>query len=144
MENGEAVVFDRETGVTLGQAVAASCGLPGLSPPIRVGERCYFDGGLRSALNADLLTGCEAVVLLCFSPPGPRGDRMLARAHAQMDLLSSRGAKVKIISPDEAGLAAIGPHTMDVTRRPDVAQAGARQGAVLASDILDFSNAFAS
>ncbi len=140
VESGEAVVFGRGTGATLGQAVAASCSLPGLSPPVRVGERRYFDGGMRSALNADLLTGCEAIILLCFTPSGPRRDRVLARAHAQMALLGSRGgATVKIISPDEAGLAAIGPRTMDVTRRRSVARAGTRQGAMLAADIRGFT-----
>ena len=141
--SGEAVVFGRDSGATLGQAVAASCSLPGLSPPVDVGGRRYVDGGMRSTSNADLIVGCEAVLLLCFTPPGPAADRIIARAQAQAELLISRGAKVRIISPDEAGLEAIGARTMDVTRRPGVAQVGTVQGAGLAADLLAFSTTLA-
>jgi len=142
--NGEAVVFGRDSEATLGQAVAASCSLPGLSPPVGVGGRRYIDGGMRSASNADLIAGCDAVLLLCFTPSGPAADRMIVRARAQAELLISRGTEVKIISPDERCLAAIGARTMDVTRRPDVAQAGTVQGAALAADLVAFSTALAS
>ena len=140
--SGEAVAIDRSTGATLGQAVAASCSIPGLSPPVRVGERRFLDGGMRSTANADLIVGCRTVLLLCFNPPGSAGARILAGAHAQIALLEQGGAAVKTISPDEASLSAIGSRTMDLARCGDVVAAGTRQGAALANDVRAFSAAF--
>ncbi len=141
--SGAVVIFSRETKATLGQAIAASCSLPGLSPPVSVGERRYLDGGLRSVSNLDLLGSCETVIVLCFRPPGPVGDRMLARTHSQAEVLAAKGVRVRIIPPDDACLAAIGPHTLDILRRPDVAYAGTLQGASLADDLLRFSGPLA-
>jgi NTE family protein len=88
-----------------------------------------MDGGMRSAANADLACGFDAVLVLCFHPSGPPGDRMLTRVAAQSEALVRGGARVRVVSPDEASLAAIGPHTMDLVRRPEVARAGMAQGA---------------
>jgi len=121
---GGTVLFDRDSGATLAQAVAASCSVPDLSPPVTIGDTSYFDGGMRSTANADLIVGCQTVLLFCFTPSGPAAERIISRSGAQADLLTAAGIRVKIISPDEACLAAIGTRTMDVTRRPSVAQAG--------------------
>ena len=62
--SGEFVVFDRDSGVSLVDAVGASCAVPGVWPPVTIGGRRYVDGGVRSAVNADLAAGAEAVVVL--------------------------------------------------------------------------------
>src|SRR6185295_7610804 len=54
-QTGEPVIFDRDSGVDLTDAVAASCA-SGL--PYRIGDSRYIDGGYRSnADNADLAAG---------------------------------------------------------------------------------------
>lgn len=63
-DTGEFRVFDHTSGVSLVDAVAASCAVPGVYPPISVGPRRYVDGGVRSATNADLAEGCERIVIL--------------------------------------------------------------------------------
>ena len=45
-ETGELVVFDRGSGVQLVDAVAASCAVPGVWPPVTIGDRRYIDGGV--------------------------------------------------------------------------------------------------
>jgi NTE family protein len=50
--------------VTLVDAVAASCSVPGVWPPTTIGGRRWIDGGVRSATNADLAAGYERVVVL--------------------------------------------------------------------------------
>jgi NTE family protein len=42
---GEVVIFTRDSGVTLVDAVAASCAVPGIWPPATIGDRRYVDGG---------------------------------------------------------------------------------------------------
>ncbi|MEH1127592.1 patatin-like phospholipase family protein [Micromonospora sp. CPCC 206061] len=55
-DTGEFVVFDRDGGVSLVEAVAASCAVPGVWAPVPIGERRFIDGGMRSAANADVVT----------------------------------------------------------------------------------------
>ncbi|MGB6764737.1 patatin-like phospholipase family protein, partial [Mycobacterium sp.] len=50
---GELVVFDRDSGTDLVDAVAASCAVPGAWPPVTIGERRYMDGGIGSTINLD-------------------------------------------------------------------------------------------
>ena len=57
-------VFDAGSGVELVDAVAASCAVPGIWPPVTIGSRRFMDGGVRSPTNADLAAGIDAVVVL--------------------------------------------------------------------------------
>ena len=51
---GELAVFDRDAGVPLTLAVAASCAVPMVWQPVTIDGRRYMDGGTRSPTNADL------------------------------------------------------------------------------------------
>ena len=67
---GEPAVFDRDSGVDLADAVAASCSS---GRPYRIGDGLYIDGGYRSnAENADLAAGYARVLVLA-----PFGGRSL-------------------------------------------------------------------
>src|SRR3954451_16522161 len=57
-------VFDRDAGVDLVDAVAASCAVPLVWPPISVDGYAYVDGGVRSPANADLAAGADRVVVI--------------------------------------------------------------------------------
>ena len=58
----------------LPDAVLASTAIPGVFPPVRIGERHYVDGGAYSATSLDLAVeaGCEAI--LCIAPLGYKSD----------------------------------------------------------------------
>ncbi|MEV7546177.1 patatin-like phospholipase family protein, partial [Streptomyces sp. NPDC089915] len=58
---GESAPFDRERGAGLVDAVAASCAVPGVWPPVTIDGRRYVDGGIRSSVNADLASGYRRV-----------------------------------------------------------------------------------
>jgi len=131
--DGKTVILRRDCGATIAAAVAASCSLPGLSPPVSIGGRRYMDGGMRSTVNADLACGFDSILVLCFHPAGPVSERIAARVAAQSEVLVASGARVHVITPDAASLAAIGPRTMDVMRRPGVARAGLAQGVAAAA-----------
>lgn len=120
---GEAQVFDRESGVALTEAVAASCAVPLVWPPITVNGRRYIDGGIRSIANADLATGCDRVVVLA---PVTIALRRRSRIANQ---LSELGPSVRsvVISPDADARRAIGRNVLDPAQRAASARAGHRQ-----------------
>ena len=61
---GELVVFDRDSGVGLVDAVAASCAVPGAWPPVTIAGRRYMDGGVGSSVNLGVARDCDAAVIL--------------------------------------------------------------------------------
>ena len=63
-DDGEFVVFDRDAGVSLVDAVGASCAVPGVWPPVTINGRRYMDGGMRAPANVDLAAGYDRVVVL--------------------------------------------------------------------------------
>jgi len=120
---GEFVVFDREQGVDLVDAVGASCAVPCVWPPVTIGGRRYVDGGVRSPVNADLAAGCDEVVILApvtaSFGPSTRIGRQIA----------GLGAQVVLIQPDKAAKQAFGRNVLDPARRAPAARAGHAQAA---------------
>ena len=139
--DGSLRVLGRDSGGTLAQAVAASCSLPGISPPITIAGRRYMDGGFGSVANVDLARGYDCVLVICFRPAGPQGERMTARLEQQVSALRADGAAVEVIFPDVAVQDAIGANTMDVRRRPAVTRAAMAQGRALADTVGIFLTA---
>ncbi|GAA5534290.1 patatin-like phospholipase family protein [Deinococcus aluminii] len=131
--SGEERVFDRDSGVPLVLAVAASCAVPGVWPPVTIGEHRYMDGGVRSVTNADLASGYGRVLVLSLL--GLEGAQTLPLEAAR---LRESGAAVHVVGPDAASLEAIGPNVLDPARRPATAQAGLEQGRRLAAEIKAF------
>lgn len=66
---GEVVIFTRDSGVTLVDAVTASCAVPGIWPPASIGDHRYVDGGVRSSANADLAAGADQILLITPTLP---------------------------------------------------------------------------
>jgi NTE family protein len=129
---GEFVVFDRDAGVPLLDAVAASCAVPGVWPPATIGGRRYVDGGMRSPVNADLAAGSRRIVALA---PLTRGIGPITPLARQVRELRAQGATVVVVSPDEASRRAIGRNVLDPGRRGPAAQAGRAQAATVAAAV---------
>jgi NTE family protein len=129
---GEFVVLDRDTGVPLVEAVAASCAVPGVWAPVTTGGRSLVDGGLRSPVNADLAAGCDQVVVLA---PMVRAIGPMIRVGTQVAALRAQGARVALVSPDTAALAAIGRNVLDPARRAAAARAGRAQAASAVAEV---------
>ncbi|MCT2585486.1 patatin-like phospholipase family protein [Actinophytocola gossypii] len=122
-ESGEFRAFDRDSGAPLVRAVAASCAVPGVWPPVTIDGRRYVDGGMRSGSNADLAAGYDRVVVLS---PLPRGIGHMTPAATQVEALAAR-SRVELVSPDRAALAAIGRNVLDPAKRAAAARAGLAQ-----------------
>lgn len=63
-DTGEPQIWDRASGVPLLSAVASSCAMPGIYPPVTINGRRYIDGALRSGTNADLADGARVLVIV--------------------------------------------------------------------------------
>ncbi len=130
---GAAVVFDRDSGVSLVDAVAASCAVPLVWPPVTINGHRYIDGGVRSVANVDLVKGCDRVVVLA---PTTAALRRADRPDAQVAGLGA-GIRSIIVSPNAASRAAIGPNVLDPARRALAAQAGRAQAADVADRVRE-------
>lgn len=130
---GELALFDRATGVPLVDAVAASCAVPGVWPPVTIDGRRYVDGGARSLANADLAAGHDRVlVVVPMALEGPDRDQL----DAELAILAGTG-KTRVTAADDASLAAIGPNPLDPSRRAAAYRAGLAQGEAAAADVAE-------
>ncbi|MBQ1059700.1 MULTISPECIES: patatin-like phospholipase family protein [Micromonospora] len=130
--SGEFVVFDADSGASLVDAVGASCAVPGVWPPVTIGDRRFVDGGVRSPVNADLAAGCERVVVLA---PTRAAVGPMPRLSAQVTALRAAGARVAVVSPDRAARTAIGRNVLDPARRAASARAGFAQADTVAAEV---------
>jgi NTE family protein len=134
---GELVTFDRDSGVGLVDAVAASCAVPGVWPPVTIGDRRYMDGGVGSSVNMALANDCDVAVVLApsgRSAPSPFGGG------AAEEVGAFGGSTFGVFADDES-LAAFGRNPLDPACRKPSALAGREQGRRVAGDIADFLGA---
>lgn len=129
-EDGGFRLWTKAAGVGVTRAVASSCSVPGVYPPITIDGRRYIDGGMRSSTNADMAAGYDVVVIVAVRAGGT--GEVAARIQAKLDeevlTLQDGGATVVVIGPDDASLEAFGPNLMDFRHRPAAAEAGLAQG----------------
>ncbi len=139
--SGGFVVWDEGSGAPLGRAVASSCAVPGIFPPITIDGRRYIDGGMRSATNADLAKGHQRVLVLSLMNPATMAGPMSAIAAGFEDELAAireAGGAVEVIFPGPDAAAAIGPNLMDPSMVTPASEAGERQGSLVADRLADF------
>jgi NTE family protein len=127
---GEFVVFDRSGGVDLTDAVAASCAVPLVWPPVPINASAYMDGGARSATNADVASGADIVVVIAPI------TRSVSRTHSISAQLGRTGAtRTVVLAPDAGARRAIGRNVLDPAHRPASARAGLAQAASVADEV---------
>jgi NTE family protein len=133
-DTGELVAFDRDSGVELVDAVAASCAVPGVWPPVTIGKRRYMDGGVGSTMNMALAEDCGSAVVLVplgESAPSPFG----ADPAVEVDAFGGRSLGV---FADKNSLKAFGDNPLDPACRVPCAKAGREQGRRVAAEIAQF------
>lgn len=140
-ETGAFQLWTKSSGVGVVRAVASSCSVPGVYPPVTLNGRRYIDGGMRSSTNADMAIGHELVLVLAVrlgAAGGALGERIAQRFAEEVESLKEGGATVVTITPDETSIAAFGTNLMDFRRRPDAAKAGLAQGKAHAKDMAAY------
>ncbi|WP_438803281.1 patatin-like phospholipase family protein [Frankia gtarii] len=105
LETGQPVVWDRNSGIALPVAVAASCAMPVAYPPVTIDGRRYMDGALGGGSHTHLTAGADTVVII-----EPLAHRFGSPAEP------AGAATVLRIVPDEAAQNSLGPDLGDRTR----------------------------
>ena len=141
---GRRVVFGEPASpdASVGQAVEASCAVPGIFRPITIGARTYVDGGVWSPTNLDLVPAGSGDSVLCLTPTGGVGAvrsmtfpwRAVSRSATTLEaaVVRRRGAAVQVIAPDRDSARAMGEDLMNPKRSDRALAAGYRQGQSLA------------
>ncbi|UQA91025.1 patatin-like phospholipase family protein [Streptomyces halobius] len=129
---GQRTAFDDASGVGLVDAVAASCAVPGVYPPVTLDGSRWIDGGVHSSANADLAAGYARVVVV--APMAVSGGP-IDGPHSQGARLARQGTRVCVITPDRAARSAFGRNVLDPAKRADAARAGRRQSTAHAEKI---------
>jgi NTE family protein len=136
-ETGETKIFDRLSGTTLIDAVAASCAVPGIWPPVTIDGRRYMDGGARSSDNADLALGYARSMIV--SPMGTARPEVTGESlEQQVETLRNAGGKTYLVEPDQASKNAIGLNSLAPETRTPAARAGRSQGHAIAEEVALF------
>lgn len=137
-ESGRRTPFGRlgSPRAQIGDAVAASCAIPGFYRPVRIKGRRYVDGGVCSVSNMDLVAGRGLDLVICLNPltsvseggwPGPLDlipslTRRASRGRLQREERKVRryGTEVVIVEPTVEDHAAMGRNWMNAERRQHV------------------------
>lgn len=135
VSTGEFLTWDGTSGVPIELAVAASCSVPGILPPVTIDGPRYMDGGVRSVSNADLAEGYDRIVIIAPSgaADNPFDNNASGQLKDEVAGLNAAGSIVAMFLPDADALAASGPNRMDVAFLKPAAEAGLRQ----AHDVAD-------
>ncbi len=137
LADGRRTVFGGDAGLpdgaTWGDAVAASCSIPGVFAPVEVGDEPYVDGGAHSPTNADLLADDDLDLVIVSSPMSSarrsahRGLDAPVRAGYRLRLAAElrrlRPTPVVSFQPTGPVLRKAGLNAMDPSIRVPVARA---------------------
>lgn len=85
LDSGETVEFGSpgHDDVPISIAVQASTALPGLFPPVHIGDRYYVDGALIKTLHASVALKEGAELVLCINPLVPFDAELAAHRNAR-------------------------------------------------------------
>ncbi|WP_434616014.1 patatin-like phospholipase family protein [Arthrobacter sp. A5] len=136
---GERRVFTKDSrafkdnGISLVDAVAASCAVPTVWPPVTIGAHRYIDGGTLSGTNTntDLAAGCDVVVVLA---PIAMSLRKRWSVAGQLAALGP-SVRTLLITPINAAKQAMGRNSLDPAFRETAARAGKDQAATVADAV---------
>jgi NTE family protein len=134
--NGRRVVFGAPGApkASVADAVQASCAIPAVFKPVRIGGREYVDGGTWSVTNLDAAPVSRGTRVLCLEPTGAlglRGAAFRVATEIELQALRRRRAEVQRVMPDRES-AALMTLLMDGGPLPKVIAAGYAQGLALA------------
>ena len=129
---GSLEAFDADAKATLLEAVAASCAVPFVAPPVTAAGRRWIDGGSRTTTNLHLAADHRHILAVSPIPtavgPHPSAQRQAAQ-------LAARGAEITLLTPDHASRRAMGRDMTADARRPAAARAGHAQVTALARTV---------
>ena len=134
--DGARVVFGREGSppASLASAVLASCAIPGYFAPITIGGIEYFDGGVHSSTNVDVLKAQELDTVVVVSSMSASHGRAIGadgflrwsvhrRLEREIGHLEANRTSVIRLEPGPGSRHAMGVWAMAENRAPQVIEA---------------------
>jgi NTE family protein len=137
--SGRRVVFGAPGAprASVADAVTASCAIPWVFAPVRIGDREYVDGGVWSVTNLDAAPAQRDTEVLCLDPTAslrsPLRQAFRVAISVELQILRRRGARVRHVGPDAEAAEAMGTDFMAPGPAAAALAAGHRQGRALAS-----------
>jgi NTE family protein len=137
--SGRRVVFGAPGAppASVGEAVAASCAIPWVFAPVRIGEREYVDGGVWSVTNLDAAPARRDTRVLCLDPTASLTSALRQALRVavavELQILRGRGARVDHVTPDDEAAGAMGTEFMAAGKVAAALAAGYAQGRRLAT-----------
>ncbi|GGO97366.1 patatin-like phospholipase family protein [Wenjunlia tyrosinilytica] len=146
-DTGERVAFGapEAPAAGVGEAVLASCAIPGWFVPVTIDGHRYVDGGTWSATSIDLLLGHEMDEVYVLAPMASRDldqprslparvERRYRRSVTRKMLreakaLEEEGARVELVVPGPQDLTVMGANMMDPVHRLRVLETSLRTSA---------------
>ncbi|HYF45557.1 MAG TPA: patatin-like phospholipase family protein [Acidimicrobiales bacterium] len=137
IETGEFVAWSAASGVPLDRAVASSCAVPGIFPPVTIDGRRYMDGGVQSGTNAQLVAGADTVVIVSVISGlvPPMAELLRTTLDEEVDALRAGGAAVEVIEFDQPTVELVAGNLMAFDNSHAVGAAGMAQAAAEAERI---------
>ncbi len=126
-EDGSFQVWEAASGIPLPLAVASSCCVPCVFPPVEINGRRYIDGGVNSISNADLAAGHDRVVII--EPMAHLTPRSVLAA----EVARLEGARTVALGPDQPAVEAFGTDVLD----PGLWLPAFEAGLVQAPDVVE-------
>lgn len=139
--NGHRVVFGAPGApeASVAEAVQASCSVPWIFAPVKIGGREYVDGGVWSNTNLDTAPAGRATQVLCLNPIMSLDIAMssafgllraIAGSTAALETLAlrSRGARVRMLGPAQDSARVMAPNLTNAEKREEVLAGGYAQG----------------
>ena len=126
---------------SVADAVTASCAIPWVFAPVRIGDRDYVDGGVWSVTNLDASPARRDTEVLCLDPTAALRSALRQALRVavtvELQILRGRGARVRHLVPDDAAAAAMGGDFMAQGPVAAAVAEGYRQGRTLTSAAAD-------
>lgn len=135
LRDGQRMVFGRGSNptVTVGEAVASSCAIPGYFAPMEVDGERYVDGAAHSFCNADLAAGQDVDAVVISAPMSStdrfhRGADLSWRAVGRLQLgsevrrLVSSGLPVLVLHPSADDRLVMRGGSLDPRKQPAIAR----------------------
>jgi NTE family protein len=131
--NGRLATLDAVSGATPGGAIAASCSVPGLARPVRIGDRSYVGGAVRSVNNAGTVATTVPDIVVVSAPMSvdrplfPRNPMALVRNSVPVQTARecqrlATTCRVVSIEPSKSDVAPMGASLNAGARREHVAR----------------------
>ncbi|TDM10635.1 patatin-like phospholipase family protein [Macrococcus lamae] len=132
VETGKTHQFNKDSGVELLQAVAASSAVPGIWGSVHLNGEDWIDGGLTSGNNAQFAEGYDQVVVIAMIE---QGQGTLPNVYDEVKELS-KNSNVILITPDDTSRPLVAD-SFNASLVEKIGAAGYAQGVKLAHENAD-------